>query len=219
MCLDSRTDVGDLVTAHILTGVSEPGAEPIGVLLAGGQGRRLGGGKALAKLAGRPLISYPLAAMRAAVRDVVIVAKPDTELSAVQEGAEVWREPAEPRHPLVGIVYALSRAAGRDVLVCAADLPFITAAALGQLARADADGAAAVIATAPGSGLQPLLGRYRALCGVLLAAEAREGTAPVRDVVTALEPRLVELDDSALLFNVNSPADLEAAEAILAARR
>ena len=110
---------------------------------------------------------------------------------------EVWREPAQPRHPLVGIVYALSRAAGRDVLVCAADLPFITPAALGLLAGADAGGAPAVLASAPGSGLQPLLGRYRALCGTLLAAAAREGTAPVRAAVMALEPRLVELEDSA----------------------
>jgi molybdenum cofactor guanylyltransferase len=199
--------------------VSEPGAEPIGVVLAGGRGRRLGGQKATVALAGRPLISYPLTAMRAVLRDVVIVAKPDTELGLVEGGVEVWREPAEPRHPLVGVVYALSRAAGRDVLVCAADLPFITAAALELLACGDACGAPAVLATAPGSGLQPLLGRYRAAAGALLAAAAREGTAPARAAVMAIAPRLVELDDSALLFNVNSPADLEAAEAILAARR
>ena len=177
------------MTVHILRRVTEPEAEPIGVLLAGGQGRRLGGEKAMAPLAGRPLISYPLAAMRAVLRDVVIVAKPDTELGAVQEGVEVWREPAEPRHPLVGIVYALSRAAGRDVLVCAADLPFITAggpgAAGGRRRRTGRwryrDRARVGVATAAGALPAP--------CGALLAAAAREGTAPVRAVVTALEPR------------------------------
>ena len=36
---------------------------PVGVVLAGGQGRRLGGKKATATLGGRPLLSYPLQAL------------------------------------------------------------------------------------------------------------------------------------------------------------
>jgi molybdopterin-guanine dinucleotide biosynthesis protein A len=37
------------------------------------------------------------------VGEVAIVAKPATGLP-VLHGVTVWREPAEPRHPLVGIV-------------------------------------------------------------------------------------------------------------------
>ena len=36
---------------------------PIGVVLAGGSGRRIGGSKAIVKLRGQPLITYPLAAL------------------------------------------------------------------------------------------------------------------------------------------------------------
>jgi molybdenum cofactor guanylyltransferase len=41
--------------------------EPIGAILAGGSGRRIGGSKAIVKLHGTPLIAYPLEAMRDAL--------------------------------------------------------------------------------------------------------------------------------------------------------
>ena len=41
--------------------------EPIGVILAGGRGRRIGGSKAVVELCGKPLIRYPLEAMEATV--------------------------------------------------------------------------------------------------------------------------------------------------------
>ncbi|MDQ2895414.1 MAG: NTP transferase domain-containing protein, partial [Actinomycetota bacterium] len=109
--------------------------EPVGVILAGGQGRRLGGAKATISLAGRPLLTHPLAAMHAALGAdqrplgdgprLAVVAKPGTSLPAL--GAVLlWTEPGEPSHPLVGLIRALEGAGGRAVLVCPVDLPFIT---------------------------------------------------------------------------------------------
>src|ERR1022692_1380995 len=136
--------------ARVIDRAREPPApsrqDPIGVILAGGAGRRIGGSKAVVELSGRPLISYPLEAMRAALGEVVIVAKPDTELPDLPRLA-VWIEPAAPRHPLVGIVYALGLAEGRPVLVCAGDLPFVTPEVVDELVRAVPGDAPAVIAT------------------------------------------------------------------------
>jgi molybdopterin-guanine dinucleotide biosynthesis protein A len=189
--------------------------EPIGVLLAGGRGSRLGGNKALALLAGRPLICHPLAALRRAVGEVAVVAKPDTELPALS-GVAVWREPPDPRHPLVGIVHALERAQGRPVLVCAADLPFVTIAVLRELADLDPAGAPAVVASSAHRGLQPLLGCYQPEAGELLRAAAAEGVVAVREAVAGLGPRELRVVDDRVLFNVNSPEDLVTAEALLA---
>ena len=69
-------------------------AAPVGVILAGGRGSRLGGEKATVQLGGRPLISYPLAAMKAAVGEAVVLAKPMTRLPAL-EGVRVAFEPEE----------------------------------------------------------------------------------------------------------------------------
>jgi molybdopterin-guanine dinucleotide biosynthesis protein A len=189
-------------------------SEPIGVLLAGGRGSRLGGSKALAPLGGKPLICHALAALRGAVGEVAIVAKPDTALP-VLEAVTVWREPSEPHHPLVGIVHALVCADGRPVVVCAADMPFVASELLAALAGADPAGAPAVVASSVERGLQPLVGCYQPEAQALLAAAAREGTAPVRRVVSGIGPRLFEVTDPQVLFNVNSAEDLAAAEVLL----
>ncbi|MGP0047804.1 MAG: molybdenum cofactor guanylyltransferase [Solirubrobacteraceae bacterium] len=195
--------------------MSSPQPEPVGVVLAGGRGRRLGGDKAIAMLGGRTLAAYPLRALHAVLADVRVVAKPDTPLDGL-EGMTVWREPRFPSHPLVGIVHALALAAPRAVLVCAADMPFVSAAVLARLASADARGAPAVIAARDGA-LEPLLGRYEQAAAELLAPGAREGHAPLRAVVASIGPRVIDLDgeEPELLFNVNTPEDLTRAEAIL----
>jgi molybdopterin-guanine dinucleotide biosynthesis protein A len=189
-------------------------AEPVGALLAGGRGRRIGGDKAITELAGRPLISYPLGAMSAVLREVAVVAKPDTALPELP-GVEVWIEPAVPHHPLVGIRHALQMAGGRPVLICAADLPFITAAALQRLLRADPGDAPAVIAVTADGELQPLLGCYQPAAAGALEAAALEAVAPLRRAVAAIQPRRLEIADARLLFNVNSRADLECAERLI----
>ena len=101
------------------------GHGPIGVILAGGVGRRIGGSKAIVKLRGRPLIMYPLQALTLALGEVAVLAKPDTELPSLS-GVTIWIEPATPQHPLVGISHALALAGDRPVLVCAADLPLVS---------------------------------------------------------------------------------------------
>ncbi|MBV8217512.1 MAG: NTP transferase domain-containing protein, partial [Solirubrobacterales bacterium] len=65
---------------------------PVGAILAGGGGRRIGGDKAIVELNGRPLISYPLEAVRQALGQVAILAKADTKLPYVS-GVTVWIEP------------------------------------------------------------------------------------------------------------------------------
>ena len=186
---------------------------PIGVILAGGLGRRIGGAKAGVELRGRPLISYPLQALREALADVVILAKADTELPSVG-GVPVWIEPASPRHPLTGIVHALDRAAGRGVLVCAADMPFVTPALVSLIVRPDPRGAPAVVPTCGGE-LQPLLALYLPAAAAARDPGAAVAARPLRREVAAIGPRLLEVEDSRAFVNVNTPEDLMRAAAAL----
>ena len=174
-----------------------------GVVLAGGLGRRMGAPKATAVFGGRPLIAYPLQALGEVCDRVVVVAKHDTELPA---GLERWDEPDEPRHPIAGLRHALNRA-GTPILVCAADMPFVTADALQAIASSLGDAGAAVARA--DDLLQPLLAAYapRALA-TLAAAPADE---PLRRTVESLDPVVVDVP-SAAAFNVNTPEDLAEAE-------
>jgi molybdenum cofactor guanylyltransferase len=188
---------------------------PMGVILAGGLGRRIGGSKAVVQLAGQPLISYPLEAVRTALSDVAVIAKADTQLPSLP-GVTVWVEPDSPRHPVVGIVQALALAEGRSVVVCASDLPFVTPELIYRLATADLGKSPAVVACC-GTDVQPLLGCFapRAIDPLRSGLPAE---APVRELVASLHPRMLEVGDPELLFNINSPEDLLHAAAILDGR-
>ncbi|MDQ6804703.1 MAG: NTP transferase domain-containing protein [Actinomycetota bacterium] len=187
---------------------------PIGVILAGGRGRRLGGAKAKVKLRGRPLICYPLEALREALAEVVIVAKADTPLPGDLDGAPLSIEPPVPCHPLAGIVHALGLAEGRGVLVCAADMPFVTAALVTRIAGTDPAGAPAVVPTCRGE-LQPLLALYLPAAAAAFADGAVDVGRPLRREVAAIEPRRLEIADPRPFFNVNTPEDVQRADALL----
>jgi molybdopterin-guanine dinucleotide biosynthesis protein A len=186
----------------------------MGAILAGGAGRRLGRdgrGKAAAELAGRPLLSWPLAVVAEVCAPVVVVCKAGTELPELPDEVERWDEPDEPRHPRAGIVHALERA-GAPVLVCAADMPFITPDACRSLLAAAAQGSSpAAVAVADGI-LQPVFGVYAP--AALETFHAAADGEPLTATVEALDPARVALPP-ALVRSVNTPEDLAEAEAEL----
>jgi molybdopterin-guanine dinucleotide biosynthesis protein A len=184
----------------------------IGAVLAGGEGSRFGrASKPAALLAGRPLVSYPVEALRAVCDRVAVVCKRSTRLPAL-EGAERWDEPDEPQHPLTGFVYALERAVSEPVLVCAADMPFVTADACRTLLAA-ARGGLAVVAAADGV-LQPTFGVYAS--AALEVFRAAPPNARLTDTVEQLRPVRVAFP-ARLVRSVNTPEELAEAERLLAA--
>jgi molybdopterin-guanine dinucleotide biosynthesis protein A len=100
-------------------------------------------------------------------------------------------------------------------MICAADLPFVTPELIRAIAFEPAGAAVAVVASQRGR-LQPLLARYDPDAAPRLAAERAGGDVPLRRAVAALEPRLFEVSDPDLLFNVNAPEDVLRAAAMLA---
>jgi molybdopterin-guanine dinucleotide biosynthesis protein A len=187
----------------------------LGAVLAGGQGSRLGGDKATVELGGRPLISYPLAALATAGLEAVVCAKPGQELPPLE--VPVVAEPEQPRHPLCGIVAALRAGEGRPVVAIACDLPFVSVGLIEALAAAAEPLVIPRLAGRP----QPLLARYEpSLLPDLEAALERE--APLVATLESLRPRYLDEDELAafgdphrLLFNLNDPDDLREAEVLL----
>ncbi len=177
-------------------------SDVIGAVLAGGSGSRIGGAKATAQLDGQALISYPLAAALGALGSVAVVAKDDVELPQLDQRVELWIEPDEPRHPVIGVIEALRRAEGRAVVVIACDLPLLTSEVVALIAGADAEGSVALLASAAGRP-QPLLARYEP--GALALLEKFDTDGPMTEQVMALMPALVDVPAEAS-FNVN---DLE----------
>lgn len=188
-------------------------ARPAAAILAGGAANRMGGAKAGAILAGRPLITWPLAALREAGLDPFVVTKADRPVEGIPglEDVTVILEPDRPRHPLLGILEALRCAGGRPVIVTGCDLPLLTS----DYFRCLAAHPGGTVVPRVGGYLQPLAARF----GADTADAVRRGVgmeASVAGVIAGLDPTVIgeedlrRFGDPARTFaNVNSPGDLE----------
>jgi molybdopterin-guanine dinucleotide biosynthesis protein A len=191
------------------------GPTVVGAVLAGGAGRRIGGAKATLELAGRPLVSYPLAVAEKAGLEPVVVAKRASQLPPL--ACRVIHEPDRPRHPLCGVLAALRYAAPRSVVVVGCDMPFVRPALLSWLGAAPEPLVVPSVHGRP----QPLLARYgQELVPALEEALAR--SQAMQCTVESLRPRVLteaELarfgDPWRLCFNVNTPADVEQAKQLI----
>ncbi len=180
---------------------------PTGIVLAGGAGRRMGGEKAVATFRGEPLVARPLAALADAFDRVAVVCKRDTTLPPLGAGVERWDEPDEPRHPVAGLLHALD-CAGGPVVVCAADMPFVTARALRELAGALGGDGLAAVAVADGI-WQPVLAAYGQ--GARAELSGAPAGSPLTEMVRALDPVLVEVA-AGVAVSLDTPEALAAAE-------
>ena len=149
---------------------------PLGAILAGGAGSRMGGDKAMADLGGRPLIAHIAAALDAAGCDVVAVGR--TEAVA---GIRAVPDDAGGRGPAAGLRTALRVADGRPVVLVATDQPLLipdTVASMLQLHGA------AVVPIADGT-RQVLCAVYRDAC--LEPLEALLATDPTPSLQRLLD--------------------------------
>jgi molybdopterin-guanine dinucleotide biosynthesis protein A/SAM-dependent methyltransferase len=183
----------------------------LGAVLAGGRGSRLGGRKATAELAGRPLLDWTVELVGSVCDEVVVVAKPDTPLPPTR--VDVWRSEPADFHPRHGLVSALRGARGRPVLVVPCDMPLVPTALLETLIAMVEDGSAAAIPETGGH-LQPLCAAYGPQA--LLELEAAPEDEPLKRTLDRLEPAVIQADGVGdLMLNINHPADLERAEQLL----
>jgi molybdenum cofactor guanylyltransferase len=192
------------------------GAAAVGAVLAGGRSRRMGRPKALVELGGRPLIAHVLAAVEATSLEPVVVAKPDSPLPPLS--CRVLREPAAPNHPLRGLLTALAASGGRPVVALAGDMPLVPPGLLEWLAGLDGETAA----VEAGGRVQPLLARYEPPVAPALEAALASG-ASATEAVYGLGARIVTESEVArfgdpelICLNVNTPADLRRAAALIA---
>lgn len=196
---------------------TEDGRARSAAILAGGAGSRMGAPKPGVDLDGRPLISYAVAATRAADLEPLVVAKASTDLPDV--GCAILIEPDETIHPLAGIVAALTHA-GAPIVVLPCDAPLVPPELLTALATRDAPFAMPAHPRA-----QPLVARYApALLPRLRVALAAE--EPMISLANDLGgdrlggAELTAFGDPDWMFaNANDPAELERLGAELRRRR
>ena len=194
----------------------------MGVILAGGRASRFAGTpKGLEQVHGRRIVDAVAAALAPASDSLLLVANA-ADREQWLPGVRVARDVFPDLGSLGGLHAALAHADGRDVLVVAWDMPFVTATLLRALRERGAQGD--VDAVVPRSNPaqthdahdgEPLCAWYAARCLPVVEALIRGGErragALARAVGTAWLDATPFGDPARLFANVNTPDDLRRA--------
>lgn len=186
------------------------------VVLAGGEGRRIGGGKPLRVLGGETLLARALGQADAFSDRVALAVRDPAQVEAPGGVAVIPDAPIE--GPLGGLAAALgwARDQGRAaVLTLPCDMPFIPPD-LGTRLAAALEGRPAVLA-ASGGRLHPVCGLWRVETLDHLPAYAASGRRSLHGFAEAVGFTAVEWPAAPAdpFFNVNTTEDLAEAEARL----
>lgn len=101
----------------------------IGVILAGGQSRRMGSDKAVYAVAGKPMLEWVNRAMEPVCSRVLLAGRDEPLL-----GVEAIPDPGHPhRGPLAGLVAGFHRVPGEHLLVVSVDQPWARTSTLERL--------------------------------------------------------------------------------------
>jgi molybdopterin-guanine dinucleotide biosynthesis protein A len=181
----------------------------VGLVLAGGQATRMGGGdKCLLAIGGVTVLDLLLARLAPQVSHIALSANGDPARFA-QFGLPVLGDEIRQAGPLAGLAAGLAWAAAQGanaLLTVPGDTPFIPAGLVRALcpapAWAESDGA-----------LHPLVALWPSALHERLAAWLHGGgSRRVRDFGVAAGMRAVRFADGEGFFNINTPADLAAAQ-------
>lgn len=190
------------------------------VVLAGGEGRRMGGGKPLRELAGRTLIERALT-LASGWSDTVAVAIRDPVQIGSVHGATVIIDEGE-AGPLEGIRSALRFAwdAGLEgVLTIACDIPLAPHDLMDRLAAALKPGVGAAVAMSGGV-LHPVAALWSSAALDALPAYLASGRSSLKGFAAHVGYVAVEwpIEPYDPFLNINSPEDLAATQALLKRR-
>jgi len=188
----------------------------VGLLLAGGQGRRLDKAKGWCEVGGVPIVRRALAALAAVSDEIVAVG--DAELPADMPLRQIADE-APGAGPLAAMLTGVQAASADLYVVLAWDMPFVTAELLQHLLAA-CQGVDAVVPHVGGRD-QPLCAVYAASCQPAIERTLAEGVAKVGAFLERVSVRRLAEDELArfgdpecLFLNVNTPADLARAQSL-----
>lgn len=193
-----------------------------GILLAGGESRRMGAEKPLQKVGGIALIESVAAAVAPCVVEMVVVTN-RPELYGYL-GLRIVPDMQPGRGPLAGIQSGLrdviGRGSGLAALVVAVDYPFLQTSLLERILRSSPE--KDVVAPRIEGRLHPLCARWASRTLGAVEEALRRGELSVHalidrlDTATLSEEQLGGPETSRAFFNVNTPDDLRRAEAMLA---
>jgi molybdopterin-guanine dinucleotide biosynthesis protein A len=187
-------------------------ADVTGLVLAGGQGRRMGGAdKGLTLFADRPLVAHVIERLAPQVGSLMINANRHAERYARYGYPVIADRIAGFVGPLAGLHAGLA-ACRTPLLVCApCDAPFLPLDLVARLRAAlEREGAQLAVPRSADERLQPTFVLLHRAVAANLAAYLAAGQREMRAWCRQLPLATVDFADSAAFANLNTPDDLAA---------
>lgn len=177
------------------------------VILAGGQGSRIGGDKGLQVLHGRPLLAWVLDAIREQSDEVLISANGNRGEYA-GFGYPVIADQMPGLGPLAGLQAALHHAQHDRIVSVPCDTPYLPGDLIAWLSATVGDAEAAVAAVE--GRRQPAIALYRKSVLPRLNAYLDGGERKVGGWLETLHVNEVVFDNADAFININTRQELEA---------
>jgi molybdopterin-guanine dinucleotide biosynthesis protein A len=178
------------------------------VILAGGEGKRIGGGKPLKIYRGEPLIDRAIRRARSWSDRVAVALRDRSQLGAVP--ADLIPD-ADVAGPLGGLISGMKFAIAKKrqfVLVIPADMPFLPADLLDRLHQAIGDKGCALAES--GGQLHPVCGLWQSNAVRSALSYAAAGRRSLKGLAASIGFVAVEWEAEAVdpFFNINTSEDL-----------
>ncbi|MBI2862143.1 MAG: molybdenum cofactor guanylyltransferase [Chloroflexi bacterium] len=189
--------------------------EVTGLVLAGGEGKRLGRDKAAVCLGGRTLLEWAVRALNGLCAEVIVVGRTAGPTATLNVR---WVPDLTPHlGPLGGLYTGLDAARGRYCLCIGCDTPFLQGRLLAYLLRL-VPGCDAVVPWVAGAP-EPLVAVYARSCLGAIEKLLDRDQLKLTDLYQEVRTRFVSIDEIEPLdpeglsfLNINTPADLARAE-------
>jgi molybdopterin-guanine dinucleotide biosynthesis protein A len=190
---------------------------PIGVLLAGGQARRMGGGDKCLQLLGRkPLLSHVIARLAPQVDTLVLSANGDVSRFAEWNLPVVSDSVADHPGPLAGIlagvIWATQHGASHIVSL-PTDTPFLPTDLVARLSHEKAE----IAVAASGDHTHYATALWPVTLQSAMEQALKDGVRRMEDFLRGRNVAVVRYDtkDGDPFFNINTPEDLDSAARML----
>ncbi|HUI45709.1 MAG TPA: molybdenum cofactor guanylyltransferase [Nitrospirota bacterium] len=158
-----------------------------GIVLAGGENRRMGADKAFLPFAGIPLVEHVLRPLKQLFREIIVVTNSPERYAAY--GVAVVRDAFNKRGPLTGIYSGLMRSKDEYNFVVGCDMPFLNARLISYM-TALAEGYDAVVPTI-GEFMEPLHAVYCKGILPVIEERIRQNDQRIRNMLATLRIRYV----------------------------
>jgi molybdopterin-guanine dinucleotide biosynthesis protein A len=185
-----------------------------GIVLSGGENKRMGKDKAFLKIAGKPMIEHVLQALQSVVNRIIIVTNSPQAYASYD--ALVVTDASDKRGPLTGIYTGLLHSTDEYNIVVACDMPFLNSSLLSYMASLAGD--YDVVVPKVGEYIEPLHAIYRKQLLPVMEKRIQCDARQIRGVFSEVRVRYVtesEIDrfdpERRSFKNLNTPEEYKEA--------